>query len=300
MKSSFKNLGKNKLRLAFVLFLGMFFGCEDAPPTDYIPKYYVEAYLIVDHHFEKIKLMRTQPLNDTFNYSKAFIRNADVKIKFKDNELKLAFRDTGLVDNWGYYYPDTSFKVEPNTTYSLEIITSDGVIITGSTTTPDKFEWNLPPPDTIYFPKDTINFSDKPIIPLKWKSVKGVLYYIVSSKCLDTLEYGFYLNPPTNEKNRRIYNPWDDNRSQRRYYYDLTNWDAVPNTEYPLYWLLFKWFGKHKIIIYSPDFNFLRWILQQFRGSQINPLLSSVNGAIGVFGSASKIEKEIFLIKNQP
>ncbi|MFN3781583.1 MAG: hypothetical protein ACK4SO_05360, partial [Candidatus Kapaibacteriota bacterium] len=176
----------------------------------------------------------------------------------------------------------------------------DGTQISGTTTTPNRFNWLNPPPDTLYFPKDTLNFTDQDPISIRWTSVKEVLYYVVSLKCLDTLEYGKYLFPATDEKNRRVYSPFDENQRRRRYYYDLTSWDAIPNTEYPLYWLLFKWFGKHKIIIYSPDFNFLRWLLQQFRGSQINPLLSSVEGGIGVFGSASKIEKEIFLIKNQP
>ncbi|MCX7909489.1 MAG: DUF4249 domain-containing protein [Ignavibacteria bacterium] len=287
---------------SYILILGLLLiiGCEDAPPTDYIPQYYVEAFLIVDEPFERIKILRTQPLTDTFDFSKAFVKNADVSIKYNGKEIKLLVNDSGDAKNWCYYYPDTSLKVLPTTTYYLEIVTPDGKTITSSTTTPERFEWVLPPPDTIYYPKDTVNFSDKPQISIRWKSVKGILYYIVSTKCLDTLEYGKYLFPQSDEKNRRIYNPWDDNRNRSRYYYDVTNWDAIPNTEYPLYWLIFKWFGKHKIIVYSPDFNFLRWILQQFRGSQINPLLSSVSGAIGVFGSASKVEKDVFLVKNQP
>lgn len=292
---------RERLNLVGILFLiVLIFSCEDAPPTDYIPQYYLEAFLIVDEPIDGIKLMKTQPLQQKFDYSKAFVKNADVRIKFNGNEVKLSLRDTGNPENWAYFFPDTNLKVQPNTTYYLEIQTYDGVLITGSTTTPERFEWVSAPPDTIYYPKDTINFSDRQPIPIRWSSVKGIFYYIVSAKCLDTLEYGKYLNQNSEEKNRRVYNPFDDRRQRSRYYYDVTSWDAIPNTEYPLYWLLFKWFGKHKIIVYSPDFNFLRWILQQFRASQINPLLTSVDGAIGVFGSASKIEKEIFLVKNQP
>ncbi len=274
--------------------------CEDKPPTEYIPQYYIEAYLIVDQKIDMIKVFRTQPIQDSFKISNALVKDAQVKIRFNNEELILSFRDTGNIDNRGYFYPDTSFKVQPNTTYYLEIITSDNVKITGKTTTPERFHWVNPPMDSIFYPKDTVNFTDSKPIKIKWSPVKNILYYLVVSKCLDTLEYGKYLYPPTNEKNRRIFNPFDDERRRTRDYYDLSNWDAIPNTEYPLIWLLFKWFGKHKIVIFAPDFNFLLWALQQFRGNQINPLLSSVEGGIGVFGSASKIEKEIFLFKNQP
>ncbi|MGB9771190.1 MAG: DUF4249 family protein [Candidatus Kapaibacteriota bacterium] len=292
----------NKIYLLFLIgtFAWLFTGCEDKPPTEFEPQYYVEAFLIVDQPFDGIKLYRTQPLNEKFDFAKAFARNVDVRIKFKDSVITLIAKDTGDPESWCYFYPDTTLKVQPNMLYSLEIRTPEGNVITSSTKTPERFDWVQPPPDTIFYPKDSINFTDQKPISIRWTSVKGTLYYIVSTICLDTLDYGKYLNPPTDEKNRRVYTPFQQNRSRSRYYYDVSNWDAIPNTEYPLSWLLFKWFGRHKVIIYTPDFNYLRWILQQFRGNQFNPLLSSVNGAIGVFGSASKIEKEIFLIKNQP
>ncbi len=287
-------------KILFIILLLFLTACEDKPPTEYIPQYYIEAYLIVDQPIDMIKVFRTQPIQDSFKISNALVKNAQVKIRFNNQELILTFRDTGIIDNRGYYYPDTSLKVQPNTTYFLEILTADNVKITGTTTTPERFQWVNPPPDSIFYPKDSVNFRDGKQIKIKWTPVKNILYYLVVSKCLDTLEYGKYLNPPTNEKNRRIFNPFDNEQRRTRDYYDLSNWDAIPNTEYPLVWLLFKWFGKHKIVVFAPDFNFLRWALQQFRGNQINPLLSSVQGGIGVFGSACKIEKEIFLFKNQP
>jgi hypothetical protein len=304
MKSNSKltmKKNKNILNLLIFLFIIMLISsCEDTPPTDYVPQYYVEAFLIVDQPIDMIKLLRTQPLQDSFRLSKALVKDATVKIRFNNQEITLAFRDTGNLDNWAYFYPDTSLKVLPNTQYELEITTPDNVKITGTTITPERFEWVIPPPDSLFYPKDTTKFSDRKPAKIKWSPVKNMLYYLVVTKCLDSLEYGKYLVPPNNEKNRRVFNPFDNERRRTRDYYDLSLWDAIPNVEYEIYWLLFKWFGKHKIIVFAPDYNFLRWVLQQFRANQINPLLSSVNGAIGVFGSASKIEKEIFLFKNQP
>ncbi len=283
--------------ICFITLLFTLISCEDAPPTDYIPQYYVEAYLIVDETFDGIKLQRTLPVQDSFKLENALIKDANVKIKFEDKEIQLVFRDTGNIDNRAYYYPDTSLKVQPNTTYQLEILTSDGVKITGVTTTPRRFEWVQAPPDTLYYPKDTVNFSDRKPSQIKWTSVPGTLFYISMIKSLDTLGYGKYLIPETDEKNRRTYHPFGESEMD---YNEVTSWDGVANVEYPIMWIMFKWFGKHRITIYSPDFNFLRWILQFFRTQQINPLLSSVNNAIGVFGSASKIEASFFLVKNQP
>ncbi|MCX7880261.1 MAG: DUF4249 domain-containing protein [Ignavibacteria bacterium] len=289
----------NRLITFLIFFILIFFGCEDSPPTDYIPQYYVEAFLIVDEPIDGIKLMRTQPLTDTFELAKALIKNATVKIKNEKREFLLEFRDTGNSTNWSYFYPDTSIKIEPNTTYFLEILTPDGKKITGKTTTPSRFFWTNRPPDTLYYPKDSVKFTDKAPVKIRWSSVQNVLYYLIMLKCIDTLEYGKYLNPPSDEKNRRVYNPFYEETEGRREYFETTIWDAMPNIEYPIFWVIFKWFGKHKIVVYSPDFNFLRWVVQHFRSSQVIPLLSSVDGAIGVFGSASKIEAEFFLVKNQ-
>jgi hypothetical protein len=52
--------------------------------------------------------------------------------------------------------------------------------------------------------------------------------------------------------------------------------------------------------VYVPDWNFLRWFLQAQTKGEADPLLSSVDGAIGYFGSASSIKFDFFLLKNQP
>ncbi len=293
MKLNFKNI----VAVLFSFAVALLTSCEDKPPSEYIPQYYVEAYLIVDEPIDGIKLLLTQPVQDSFKLEKALVKDATVRIIGDSQEFTLVFRDTGNIDNRAYYFPDTSYKIKPNTQYKLEITTRDGVFITGETTTPMRFDWVEPPPEFIYYPKDTINFKDSEPSVIRWTSVPNVLYYIIMVKCLDTLEYGKYLPASNDEKNRRIYNPFGE---RDRDYNDLTNWDAVPNTMYPLYWLIFKWFGKQQVTVYVTDFNMLRWILQFFRGSQINPLLTSVTNAIGVFGSASKISAETFVIKNQP
>ena len=68
----------------------------------------------------------------------------------------------------------------------------------------------------------------------------------------------------------------------------------------PIIWNFFKWFGMHEVSIYAPDENFLNWALQYFINSNYDSRHNSINGGIGVFGSASVVRDTSFIIKNQP
>ncbi len=278
-----------------ITFLTFFLSsCEDPIPSDYIPATFVEAVLIVDKPIEKIIVMRTQPLNKPFDYNASLIDDAEVTIRTEGKEYNLVFRND---DNPGYYFPDTSEKVKPETTYTLEIKLKDGSIITGKTTTPKQTNWIYTPGDTVYYPKDTLKLAPVDSLRIEYAPVPNNMFYLLSVVCNDTLDYGKYLNPPTEEKNRRIIRPWNEDNDH--YFYNLTNWTFLPTTKTPIVWTVFKWFGKHTVNIYVPDANYLNWFLQYIIKGSYDPQLSSVNGAIGVFGSVSEISHNFFLIKNQ-
>lgn len=281
-----------KTYLIFFLSLFILVSCEDPIPSDYIPKNMVEATLIVDEPIKDIIIMKTQPVSDSFVYSKSIIHDADVKIISPTKTYQL------VCDNEresGYYYPDTNELINPNTIYKLEIVLKDGTIITGETTTPDRISWIKPLPDTLYYPKDTINLTTPDSLKLEWEKVAGIDFYLVDVQCLDTLNYGIYLNPPTNEMNRRITRPWNHDDQFK----ETSTWSLLPSTKTPVVWLTFKWFGKHKVSVYAPDPNFTRWFLQNVVKGQYDPLLGSIKGAIGDFGSASRVSKQFFLKKNR-
>ena len=89
------------------------------------------------------------------------------------------------------------------------------------------------------------------------------------------------------------------------YYYEISTSNLIANTETPIVWLAFKWFGLNEIAVYAPDKNYLDWFLQMVSwdgSSYHDPNLDSVEGegAIGVFGSAAVIKGNMFLLKNQP
>lgn len=286
--------------LLIILTLIFLNSCEDLPPDVYFPRTFVEGYLIVDEPINGIIVMRSMPVLDSFNYRQSLITDANVQITelSGDNgnlKYQLIFRDE---PNQGYYYPDTTLKVKPKTKYRLEITLKTGEIITGETTTPERMQWKIPPRDTLYYPKDTINLPSPDSLKISWQPAPNIFFHLIRIRCLDTLNYGKYLNPPTDELNRRITRPWERNV---RFYNDVTRWvGPLPASESPVVWTALKWYGLNEITIYAPDYNFLRWFIHNQRRSQYEPLLSSVDGAMGVFGSASSIKKVAFIVKNQP
>lgn len=296
-----------KLRNIFlpVLFLAGLAACEDPVPSDYIPRYSVEAYLLVGQPIENIRLYRTQNVADTFAASAAFIKDADVRILTGGDTLRLSYRDT---ENGGEYYlpaaatGDTLYRVQPATTYHLRIGVGASDLITGVTVTPTLISFIKDIPDTLQYPKDTINLTTDEKLRVSWTPVPGTDEYILRVAALDTLEYGQYLTPPTEEKNRRIYRFWEENSPK---YDDVTRWAFLPATNIPGSWNAFKWFGLQEVTVFAPDPNFLQWFKQvKFGGGSptYNELLGSVKGdnAIGVFASASLVSDTTFVLKNQP
>lgn len=280
-----------KILILSVLSLAVLASCEDPAPTDYTPDYFVEAYLIVGDPIQNIRVMVSQPLAGEFEYENQLIRDADVVVREVDGESFLL--TTKMTGDSGYYY-DGEYTIKPETAYELEITLKDGTAITGRTETPKTFDWVKRSPEPLQYPKDTINLEGTDEI--SWAPVEDRDFYLIQVIPLDTLGYGKYLDPPTDEKNRRVESPLknDDDYEER----SIT--PLIANTKSSIVWLAFNWYGLQGVNVYCPDDNFLRWYLQNSQSFQINPLLSSVEGATGVFGSASIIRDTTFLIKNQP
>ncbi len=268
-------------------------GCGDPAPYDYEPAYMVEAYLIVGEPISHVILMKSTNLKDSLNYEKSLVRDADVRISCEGREFKLAIDPKG---EDGYYAIDKSYLVEPGKEYNLKIVMPGGKIVTGKTITPRVFSWAKKAPRVIPYPKDTINLPPEDSLEISWTGEAQMPFYMICVKALDTTGYGKYLVPPTQEKNRRIHKPWAEDRHFR----ELASYSFVASTKVPIVWNVFRWYGLHEVNVYAPDYNYLRWFLQVLSSAQIDPLLSSVQGAIGVFGSASVVRDTAFLQKNQP
>lgn len=281
----------NKYLLMIIALSALFISsCADEIPTKYVPQPVVEGILIVDEPIDNIKVIMTQPVTVKYNYYKSMIKDAEVIIKEGNNEFLLKFNYDTL--NPGYFLENTDYKVKPLTDYYLTIKLNDGTLLKGYTRTPDRFSWSRKVKDTLQYPLDTLKLGDRDSI--SWIGPAG--YYVITVKCLDTLDYGKYQNPASNEKNRRIYRPYLNEWTYR----EQTAIGLIPNTKSTVVWSAFKWFGYHEVSLYNPDWNYLKWLLQNIGQNQANPLLSSIEGGLGVFGSASTIKARTFLKKNQP
>jgi hypothetical protein len=266
--------------------------CEDPVPTDFKEEIIVEAYLLVGQPIENILIRRTIPISDSIEYAKSIIRDAKVKIIGNNREFNLTIdNDTTL----GYYFSDKTYLVKENTKYNLEIEFADGSIVKAETTTPLPTEWIKKSNGTLQYPLDSIKLPASDTIA--WIPIDGQSFYMLSVKCLDTLEYGKYLTPPTEEKNRRPFRPFGGNNEIK----ELTNFAFIPNTKTTVVWNTFRFFGKHEVAIYTVDWNMTRWFIQVQASRDYSPLLGSIEGkAIGVFGSAAGIKDTFMLLKNQP
>ena len=287
----------HNILIGFLLLVFFISACEDLPPDIYDPKIYVETYLIVDKPIEQVKIMYTQSVSDTFRYENNFIRNADVSIHYNDKTLNLITDANGIN---GYYYPDTNIKVLPATEYKLEVRLKNGSLITAKTFTPNRFNWIVAPPQEYYYPKDTVNLSDgKDTAKISWEKNAFAIYYLIRVACLDTVNYGKYISPPTADSNRRVYKPYGNPKKPS--YKRTQIWGFLPANETPVVWTFFKWYGKQRISILTPDFNMLKWSLQYFQTGQYDPLLGNIEGdGIGIFGSASEIDADMFLYWPNP
>lgn len=267
--------------------------CEDATDLGtYEPQNVVEAYLIVDEPVQNILLINSKTLADKYDYNAALIRDAKVIIKGDGQELLLAIDPEGKK---GYYDPAAAYKIKPETEYELYIELANGDVITGKTTTPPRTAWIKDFKDKLQFPLDTIKLPASDTIT--WARVEGNDFYPIQYKALDTTGYGVYLDPPTDEMNRRIMRP---NRSENAFK-DVTVWALIANNTSPLFWNALRWYGRHEVVVYVPDENFLEWWIQNRASREYNELLSSVEGkGIGCFGSASVVRDTVFVMKNQP
>jgi hypothetical protein len=265
--------------------------CGDDAPTEYIQQYYVEGYLIVGEPIRDIKVMKTLPVTEPFSMERSLIRDAQVKIIGDGQEFNLYIEPTG---DSGYYLPDVSYLVKPETEYSLEITLSNGTKITGSTKTSKTFEWVQRPKKWIQYPIDTANLPG--VETMKWSACEPVKFFYAQYIPLDTLNYGKYLPEPTNELNRRVYKTHEHDEFKN----EPTTGHLVANTESSIVWMVFKYYGLYEVVIYAPDAHLMNGGMQNSMFYEYQPLLENVVGAAGFFGSGSVIRDTIFLLKNQP
>lgn len=292
-----KNYMKHILGFVFASMILGLSSCEDPVAFDYIPEYAVEAYLLVDEPITGVMITKSQPVADTFVYENSIVRDAKVHIiRDQKDTLKLQFYPS---ERGGEYrYSDSTLLIQPSTRYDLLVILPDGKRVTGTTFTPKRVEWIAPPRSVLQYPVDTLNLFAPDSLSITWTPIEGIPEYLIAITCLDTIGYGQYLDPPTLDSNRKIFRFFRRNPDNPRLR-NLTLYGFIQGTKAPVVWTAFRWYGRHKLSIFAPDPNFVKWFKAGWGGNQYDYRLASVEGGLGVFASGSYVEQETFLLKNQ-
>lgn len=282
--------------IASVVFLFMATGCEDEPPTDYIPTPYVQAFLFVDRPVEDVLVMITQPLSEPYKYGNGSVSDANVQIIGGGDTFQLQYREVDGVGS--YFYPDTTLTIKPETEYELTVNLTDGTLITASTITPARIAWVLPPHDYIQYPSDTVNLPVTDSLDIEWTKGNNT-EYLIRVITLDTLNYGAYLPIPTTEINERTNNLDGFIDAENPRFYSLVRWGFIQTTRVATVWTAFGWYGKSEVSVIAADKHFLNWFkLNKFSGDpKYDYELSNVTGGIGIFASGSIVSWESFLYK---
>jgi len=281
---------------AVVVFAMLASGCEDEPPTDYVPMPYVEAYLFVDRPITNVVVAISQPLTSPYTYGNGSVADAQVTITGGGKTYTLQYHEINGAGS--YFYPDTNEVIQPDTEYNLEVRLKDGKVLTAATLTPQRIAWVAAPKDVAQYPSDTVRLPLVDSLAISWTKGNNSEYLVRVTR-LDTLNYGAYLTPPTGEMNERTNANGED--SESRDIYSSAMWGFLQATTAPMVWRAFRWYGMNEVAIIAPDKHFLNWFkLTQFSGNPatFNDQFSNIRGGgVGVFGSGAIVTKNLFLLK---
>ena len=284
--------------LALVVAPFLLAACEDQPPTDYVPVPFLEGYLIVDQPIENIVVAVSQSITARFDYSGMMVSGAEVVISANDQDFPLSYVEENGIGS--YRYSDTTYRVLPETRYSLRVRMPDGSIMQAETTTPRRIEWTIPPREILQYPQDTTQLFSPDSLKVAW-TVGNSEEYIIRVTVLDTLGYGEYLIPPTQEINERTNNiPFEDPGDPQ--FYTKIRWGFTQVSQAPTVWAAFRWYGRNEVAILAADKALLDWFkATQWGGRSVEfrEQYSNVRGGIGVLGSASVVSKDVFVLKRQ-
>lgn len=286
--------------MAFIIVMMVFAvtACEDQPPTEYVPRPFLEAYLLVGEPIDNITVAVSQPLTEPFDYSRMMVADAEVVVTANGVEYPLTYTEQGGIGH--YRFRDTTYLVQPETRYGIHVRMRDGSVMSAETTTPQRIDWITPPRDVLQYPQDTTVLVSPDSLRISW-SAGNTAEYIIRVKVLDTLGYGIYLDPATSESNERTNNlMFEDPESPA--FYSTARWGFIQTSQAPTVWAAFRWFGRNEVAILAADKALLDWFKStQWGGASVEyrAEYSNVKGGIGVFGSAAVISRELFLLKRK-
>jgi hypothetical protein len=284
--------------MKYLLFLSIIVifltGCDQYPQDVYVEQYVVDTWLIAMEPMPAIRLSSTAPISDFFDLNQRGVTDAQVVVRMLDDQGGATWTGLFSHQNNGFYtYTDSDHMVQPNRIYSLEIITSDNHIIRASTTVPDTFSViSISSTSLPYQSPDRFSLDLTRSVNPDRQS-----YYVFSSETLDPLNADltpFYANFDVDREDLiRVSSGIINEANSRRL---GTNFVELI---YP--WIGIAFYGPNRLQAAAVDdnaFDFIRAADTQLGGGiqspgEIDNLLYNIDGAIGIFGSYSRITLDV-------
>lgn len=265
--------------------------CVAYDQDSYQERYVVSSYQEAMKPFDEVTLTRTSPINASYDFANVAISGATVRVKelAADGSVANVF-DFPMASPGVYRASDAAALVRPLTRYRLEIdIPGNDRLITGTTLVPDTFRVRALNSRTL--PYQGAEQFEANLTPSVYPGRQT--YYVITTTALDTAQGMTPFYAEFNDDERDVTTVSSGIINQLNY---IAQPDGSINLKYP--WLAVAYFGPNRITFYAIDdnvYDFVRSASVQLGGSTTSPgeienVISTIDGAIGVFGSMSSAE----------
>jgi hypothetical protein len=271
---------------SFVIFLLplLLWSCTSVTETTFTPQIVVQGYLYANEPLDSIVILQTIPIGSSTGNDR--ITNATVTITSGDSVYPL--HEHSVVAP-GTYTSDYPVTIQPGKTYSLRV-EALGQVATASTTVPlaihldsaklDGQMLSLINTDTITYPT-TVDSLQSAGIYLWWSPSSGCAGYGLEALSLDTNADTILDAVTTALGDSAMF-------GQYSFFILSTNEQVV--------WPQFTRYGLNVVRALALDKNYEDFVLALYiSGSQFDNSTLDVSGGLGVFGSAARASKMVYL-----
>ncbi len=291
----------------------LFAACDGTVENAFTPEVVVESYQIVGEPLAPVYVLRNAPVGATFDRAALAIRDAAVEVQLLGEaggvEARYAYRNTG---GDRYDAGDTEGAgVLPLRRYRLEVrVPGEPAVVSAEMLTPGAFEFVTASADTATYGVDgdelTFNVT-RPTYP-----ARQAVFLFTTETLLDalTLDDAVPFIRAILERSDDGDFELEDLRvgaspliNEKTY---ETNPDGTLRIELP--WIAVPFYGPSRVSANAVDdnlYDFLRSQAVQQGGSTLSPgeipnVLDRVENGAGLFGSFSRVSREVFVKKQAP
>ena len=267
----------------FPLLTLLLISCNAVNNTTYSPQIVIQGYLYANEPLDSIVVRQTIPIGSSTGND--LITNAAVTLSTGDTTYTL-HQDASAN---GRYVSDGTIIIQPGKTYLLRVAAL-GQVATSSTTVPlaihldsaklDNKSLSLTNTDSITYPV-LVDSLGSPGIHLWWWASPGSAGYGLEALSLDTTADTIL---------DAVSSDLGDSGAMGRYRF------FIQSTDEQIVWIQFTRFGLNVVRALALDVNYENYILALYlSGSQFNNSTLNVTGGLGIFGSAARASKMVYL-----